>query len=500
MEIETALLENNFNYKMVYQESIEATPKQSFLEIFPLNKDETIKIVKILFEYDLQYEVVSTGCNWGLGSRWSESGIVLNLQNLNSISLNEDFGVAIIDTGVTQGQLVDCLKKSGSKYYLDVTGSSRYSGILSNALERGIAYNSQRVVSIINMEVLLRNGKIINTSIGDSYSKLKNLYPFPTGADLKGIFFQSEFGIVLSASIELRKKSRYYSQIQLKFHDQKSLLNSISVIRELIEDNVITGIPHIANKERTWSSIIPAVSRQLGYSNKGLTKSELKLLKFLIGEFEWTGIITIKGDKGDVKRKLKILKRAMKKYCSISIKSKNSINLLSYLVTRIDCKLFNIAKVLLEFYKYSLGESSDQAVIGITSQPINELTRSSIIDAISKSNSGYLYSLPICENSKKKVAEMLNIINEISNRFSYHPAITLNPISKNVMEAVISISFDKKKSDFAHEYIDKLKDSFRKKDIYLYRLSKFDKELKEINTRNLDLLNTIVKSNQQKTQ
>ena len=75
------------------------------------------ELIVSLNEKSITYGVVSTGCNWGLGSRWTESEVLIELSQLKSIEWNEKFGVLTIEPGVTQQMVYEYLTKNNSNIF-----------------------------------------------------------------------------------------------------------------------------------------------------------------------------------------------------------------------------------------------------------------------------------------------------------------------------------------------------------------------------------------------
>ncbi|MEC4156513.1 FAD-binding protein, partial [Escherichia coli] len=73
--------------------------------------------------------------------------------------IDTDQGWAIIEPGVTQGELSELL--IGTQKMLNITASSAHSSFLGNALDRGVGLRHQRTEDLVGIEVLLPTGKII---------------------------------------------------------------------------------------------------------------------------------------------------------------------------------------------------------------------------------------------------------------------------------------------------------------------------------------------------
>lgn len=456
-------------------ENIEHSAK---LEVFPSDRTELKKLIVYLFDLKMEYHVISTGCNWGLGSKWTDKSVIINLSNLNKIVLMEEFGVVRIEPGVTQVQLGEYLKSVGSNYFLDVTGSSQYSSIVGNTLERGIAYNSQRTKAVRNLQVLLKNGEEISTGLGEGHEEgINHLYEYSLGPDLTGLFFQSDFGIVTELSLKLKRKKDSSCFIQLNFDETEEAVEALSKMRDLIEDGVIEGIPRIGNTERLEVSLFPAVENYYEKNSLHFDKAAKKVLQKIVGKNKWGGVVGISGSAEEVKYKTKILKREFKAYRYL-IRKPWQIQLAKYLTSFFKkSNLHHIIRAIEPINTYSIGVPSDMAIHGVSDTYVNTDHGQDLRDSLRESNQGLLYFLPVCEYRKEVIDDMLFHIERLSKEFNFEPAITLNPISSDVMEAVISVKFDKENTKRAHGYINALKTNLAKISIYPYRVSANDKDI-----------------------
>jgi 4-cresol dehydrogenase (hydroxylating) len=107
----------------------------------PANNHELESIIQICRENSIPVYTFSKGLNWGLGSRLPiEDGcILLDLSRLNHIlEINPKFHYAIVEPGVSQGELSAEIRRQGLNLMLNVTGSSPNSSVLANMLERAI--------------------------------------------------------------------------------------------------------------------------------------------------------------------------------------------------------------------------------------------------------------------------------------------------------------------------------------------------------------------------
>ncbi len=264
-----------------YQANIsEYKPREIPVILKPTTTEEVIRVVEIANRYHTPLYPISTGKNWGLGSRLPvvpECAIV-DLGQLNSVvTVNEHFRYAIIEPGVTQKQLSDHLKAIKSSLILNVTGSAEDTSIVGNVLERGVGALDHRIQDLLGLEVILGNGQVVRTGFWHFHeeSDHKNFiayYSHGIGPDLNGLFAQSNMGIVtkiiLRLSLYRRRKGIYF------FFPEENLISTINEIRSLREERLIVG-SHIVTEvkdPRTAVTMAPAQSTwfssvMLNYSN-----------------------------------------------------------------------------------------------------------------------------------------------------------------------------------------------------------------------------------------
>jgi 4-cresol dehydrogenase (hydroxylating) flavoprotein subunit len=146
---------------------------------------------------------VSTGKNWGVGSRSPvEDGcVLLELSGMNRIrTLDLDRGIAVIEPGVTQGALADRL--ASTPFLLNVTTSCRGTSVVGNVLDKGQGMLRLRDEDLLGLEVVLGNGDIATTGVlGPTGGSL--IAERGAGPDATRLFCQSNFGVVTAAAIAL---------------------------------------------------------------------------------------------------------------------------------------------------------------------------------------------------------------------------------------------------------------------------------------------------------
>src|SRR5687767_11066928 len=168
----------------------------------PESVEQVQQIVGIANAHQVPLYPISTGNNWGYGSALPvrHDNVVVDLSRMNRIiDVNIELAYAVLEPGVTQGQLHQHLQQHRIPLSLNPTGAGPHCSILGNALERGfgIGPNGDHFLAQCGMEVVLATGEILRTGFGHyAGAKAEYVYKWGLGPYLDGLFTQSNFGIV----------------------------------------------------------------------------------------------------------------------------------------------------------------------------------------------------------------------------------------------------------------------------------------------------------------
>ena len=128
--------------------------------VYPQTREQVQECLQIAAVHSVPVYPISTGKNWGYGSRVpSSTGCVLmDLSRMNRIlDFNENLAYVTIEPGVTQQQLWDFLREKGSNLWIDATGSTPHSSLIGNTLERGFGHTpyGDHASNVCGFEVVL---------------------------------------------------------------------------------------------------------------------------------------------------------------------------------------------------------------------------------------------------------------------------------------------------------------------------------------------------------
>lgn len=391
---------------------------------------------------------VSQGKNWGMGSQLPVTGgcTVVNLSMMDHIiEINEQYGYAEIEAGVTQGKLCSELEKRKSSLFLDVTGSGRETSIVGCALDRGVAYNSLRVEVLINLKVVLGTGEILDTGFGHfPKSVAKNLFKYGIGPDLSGLFAQGGFGIVVVATIKLQYKPEASCAFVVSIPDESGFSPLIDILYHLRSSGVIQCVAHIANRNRTVLTMAPLMFQfamgKFGNATRQLIDGMIE--KEQLGE--WSVVGNIMGTPNQVRDSKRRIKKAIGSTGKVTFLSdakiafgKKVLDLLSFSAFFARKRAFLSAVEPL--YGMTKGVPTDAALNSIA-WPFSDNT---ILGDPDKGDFGLVYCLPIIPASGLTACSAVGIIGEVFAKYGFKPFITLN-LMGSALETVVTLAFNKK--------------------------------------------------------
>ncbi len=235
-----------------YTQCVEEYKSRGILGLLKLKSREEVLEVVLAANKEpyLSLSVFSTGKNWGLGSKMphGEPTVLLDLSELNGLKWHsKNKGVVLLEPGVTQMQLSEFLK--GSPFMCNVTGSCNYTSIIGNAMERGVGFYRQRTKDVVGLRVVTGEGKeILVGGFTPSGGQNENsyIYQHGVGPELMPLFFQSSYGLVTEAAVELihvpEEQCLYYVDF-----DEEAYPSMIGFLKEMYVQKMILSSSKIYN-------------------------------------------------------------------------------------------------------------------------------------------------------------------------------------------------------------------------------------------------------------
>jgi 4-cresol dehydrogenase (hydroxylating) len=456
--------------RQAYEANVGGSAREISMVLRPEDADQVRRIVVIANEYRVPLYPISRGCNWGLGSRLParDGCAVIDLSRMNRIiAVDPEHAYAIIEPGVSQGQLYDHLVAEDLPLMLNVTGAGRQASLIGNALERGIGYFSSRADSLSGMEVVLGNGELIRTGFGHFDSaRTTHLYRHGIGPSLDGIFAQSNFGIVTRAGIELIPKPPRQMACIAGLADSASLGRLVDALGELRKLGLITTVVHIGNQARTRITLTPLIVDYLRDRSEADDISLQKAAEDIMRQESfgaWSAVIGLHGTRGQLAETQKWIRRKLRGIASTDFIT--DANLATFI------KISKALSFLPLFQRKLAILHAVKPLHGLTAGiPTDAALKSVYFGAEEKvpgddtanpdaSKAGLIFVAPFIPLSGRAAINVVALTERIFSQHRFVPYITLNIIDAKSAEAVINLAFrrdDKARVEAAHQCVAEL--------------------------------------------
>ncbi|MGH9631671.1 MAG: FAD-binding oxidoreductase, partial [Bryobacteraceae bacterium] len=283
----------------------------------PSNRAEVQECLRIANSHGVSVYPVSSGKNWGYGSRVpvKDSCALLDLSRMNRIvDFNEELAYVTVEPGVTQRQLFQFLQERQSKLWMDATGSSPDCSLIGNTMERGFGHTpyGDHFAHVCGLEVVLPTGECIETGFSRfPGAKTGPLYRWGSGPTLDGLFSQSNLGIVTRMTVWLMPAPEYFQAYFFRCDDEDALPGVIDALRALRVNGTIRSAVHIGNDYKVLSSIEQYPWDELG-GQTPLTPEHMRGMRKRLNFGVWNGSGGLYGTKAQVAEARRLIRKALK--------------------------------------------------------------------------------------------------------------------------------------------------------------------------------------------
>ncbi|WP_028876901.1 FAD-binding oxidoreductase [Teredinibacter turnerae] len=407
-------------------------------------------VLQLCKKFELGLYPISQGKNWGMGSRLPvQNGcVVLDLSGMSKIAhIDPVFGTITLEPGVTQQQVYEHLLQENLPFYMDVTGSSRESSVIGNLLERGVAYNTLRVDQLVQLEVMLADGSIVKTGFGEAPNSLvSHLYPHGLGPNLTGLFLQSNFGIVISATLTLLPKQESHFVFIANIRETRMVANVIDDLRLLLQQKILDCVVHVGNHKRREITLAPLVFEAAKKYGVTLTRGECEGLVNRTSRGDWSAVGVIAGNRHCVKAHKKIVQKTLGAYGKVGWLTAEKLRIAKNAMRLIGLKRQLIfLEAVTPLLGYALGKPSSEALRSAYWPFCNEQANWQNPDF--PSDGGLIFCTPLLPMCSSAIEKFHQITQDFERTYLVKFAITLNTMNRSCIEAVISLEFDRQNAD-----------------------------------------------------
>ncbi|WP_327312464.1 FAD-binding oxidoreductase [Streptomyces sp. NBC_01235] len=220
----------------------------------PADTAQVQAVVRIANEYGIPLSPISTGKNNGYGGaapRLTGSVVVDTGARMRRIlEVNERFGYALLEPGVTYFQLYEHLQTTGSGLMLDCPDLG-WGSVVGNTLDRGVGYTpyGDHFMWQTGLEVVLPEGDVLRTGMGAvPGSNSWQLFPYGFGPYPDGMFTQSNLGIVTKMGIALMQRPPASMSYLITFEHEDDLARIVDIMLPLrINMAPLQNVPVLRN-------------------------------------------------------------------------------------------------------------------------------------------------------------------------------------------------------------------------------------------------------------
>lgn len=427
----------------------------------------------------------STGLNWGYGGGDPvlPNCVRLDLSSMNKILNEGEIGgshpVAVVEPGVTQGQLADFLARHHPKLTFNVTGSARATSLIGNCLDRGVGYLGPRREDLFGLELVTGRGDVLQTGfrrLGRG-SPLSELHPYGLGPMLDGLFFQGNFGIVTSACFRLYPRADVQAAVSLALKDESCLGEFLDRLAALKREGVMGSVTHVANRSRTRSTLSYGMHRYLsdrcGLKGAAL-QEELQRALATVAPDEWASLGGVSGTAGHVRTSIAEVRRRMRDVARVVVVTDGRLRLGLRVLDALRSWSFARAQAaaihaIRPLHGLALGIPTDVPVenllwtFGQEDMPVQ---------ALAQSRCGLLYVSPALPMKGSFVQGFIAEMVATAAHFGHTLYVTLNIESPLALVAVCNLLFDRTQQDEvtrAHECASALQALVKGRGLSVYR-------------------------------
>lgn len=429
---------------------------------YPESTEQVAGLVRLARDLKVPLYPVSRGRNMGYGDRAPamDGHVLLDLSRMRAVrEYDQDLGWVVIESGVSQQELYDFLRQRNSPYWMDATGAGLEASIVGNTLEGGFGHtplgNHREAFS--DLEVVLGNGLIFHTG------------RFPSlGPDLKGLFVQSNFGVITAMRLPLMPAPEHFESFVLRCDEASGLPGIVEAMRRLRMEGVLTSCVHIANAVRYLVS-----SRRCPPEYQGRTIDDQEARRIMSSRLLPVGYWNAAGGLYGLRRAVAAHKARMagmfKGLAHVQFFSDAKLNMLG----RLAGLAGGLGLPAVKRVKDSL-ESFTHIHHMMKGVPTDEAFRNILWRVDSLDRMGLIWFAPVAEAKGQEAGRILELAAPLFAKRGFDMPVTITLVSAERMVAVLNISFDKtdpQEKSRAWALYDELREKFAANAIGMYRSS-----------------------------
>ncbi|MEX2628674.1 MAG: FAD-binding oxidoreductase [Tistlia sp.] len=424
----------------------------------PRNREEVVGCVAAARRSGIPLYPISRGKNWGYGDACPvrEGQVVLDLSGMDRIlEVDQTLAYAVIEPGVTQGQLAERLEALGGALWLDSTGAGPDTSIAGNILDRGFGHTpyGNRPQFVCGLEVVTGTGEVLRTGLGHyPAARAAATFPYGIGPSLDGLFLQSNFGIVTRLCVWLMPRPEAYALFVCSLPRDEDLPRAVDTLRGLKLDGTLRSVVHVGNDLRLISSGRTAAS--LGAEGGALSTAQREALRRAAGIGAWTFAGGLYGDPGQVGAALRRLRRSFRPHgWQMNVVTSRRLDLADRVLPlagrfRFGRQALGKLRAVRGLFNLNRGMPSRQFLAGAywkRRQGLPEDFPARADPALD--NCGMLWLSPVMPMTGEQARELLALVEPLFAEHGFDFFVTFSTVNERTLAAVMTIAFDKENED-----------------------------------------------------
>ena len=447
--------------------------------LYPQSTSQVQAAMRVAVQFGVGVHPISRGKNWGYGDACPPrpNHAILDLRRMNRIlEVNEELCYAVIEPGVTQGQLYDHLARNHPGLWMDASGAGRGASIVGNILERGFGHTryGDHSLTTCGMQIVLSDGRILETGLGHyANAKAARAYRYGAGPFLDGLFTQSNLGVVTQVGLWLMPKPEAFAAFFVSAPCADDLGPLVTRLAALKVQGLLQSTVHIGNDLRV-------ISGRMGYpwARAGdqiplpPTLRERLRHELDLGAWNVAGALTgtsktVAALRRDVRRHLRPFNVVFLGDRKLALARKATAFLSNFgLGRRMTQRLEAVAPV----YGLLKGIPTDEPLRG-ASWRVRDAHPHPPRDPLD-CHAGLLWVSPVLPATGTCASEVTRIVEAVLQKHRFDPCMTFSFIADRALICVANISFDRRRPDeaaAARTAYDELTDALMKAGYVPYR-------------------------------
>ena len=420
------------------------------LIVRPETREQVQACVRVANEHRIPVYPISSGLNWGYGSRVpaSDGNVVLDLGRMRRIvDFSEALAYVTVEPGVTQQQLFEFLAAQKSRLWMDATGTSPAASLIGNTMERGFGHTpyGDHFAHVCALEVVLGDGTCIDTGFARfGQTATAPVYRWGLGPVLDGLFTQSNFGIVTRMTIWLMPAPERFQAYFFSCDAPGDLGRVIDALRPLKLSGTLRSAAHIGNDYKVLNGLQQYPWAEMG-GRTPMMPDDLAPFRQRLRIGLWNGSGGLYGTRAQVAEARRLVKQQLK----------GIAGRLQFL----DDRLLGMAKRFAAPYRLVTGWDLSSAlallepVYGLmrgvpTAHPLASAywrKRTAVPAQMNpdRDRCGLLWCAPVAPMEGGHAERLARLSSDVLLSHGFEPLISITLVTERAITCVVSISYDR---------------------------------------------------------